>query len=416
MKQLPFALVALPLLLLGGWALVWQTTAASPADIGDPLPRITCTALEENVSYNASIYAEGLNGADGLAFGPDGLLYAAEEKAGQVIQIDAGGQKTAVLTNLTNPEGIAFDTAGNLYVVEDTGNGRLLQRTPSGTVTTLASTLRAPEGVAIGPDGRAYVTESELELLPPNPGQDDILNMRSHVTAVDTTAPFTLTRLLTTTPTLLDNIPPEIVGTFNSFAGITTGADGLLYVTNELSGLEIMTTTSIIVPPLPNPIDVTLIFTSTASVFSVDPTAALNTPPTEIAAGLITPEGLRFTPTDFPLVVAEEDTSGAEQLRQGRLSWVAANGTRTTFCTGFENIEDVARDESGNFYVSEDGSGFIIQLTRTEDPIETETPTPTHTATPTQTSTPTVSPTPTGTGTPMPEDDTAVYLPYIQKP
>ena len=187
MKQFPFALVALPLILWGGWALVWQTTAASPADIGDPLPRITCTALEENVSYSASIYAEGLNGADGLAFGPDGLLYVAEEKAGQVTQIGANGLKTAVLTNLTNPEGIAFDTAGNLYVVEDTGNGRLLQRTPGGTVTTLASTLRAPEGVAIGADGRAYVTESELELLPPNPGQDDILNMRSHVTAVDTT-------------------------------------------------------------------------------------------------------------------------------------------------------------------------------------------------------------------------------------
>ncbi len=408
-------LTLLPLFTLLFFLLGAMVLNATPANdtVGDPLPRILCTAVSDpHITYPATIYATGLSGPDGLAFGPDGLLYAAEETAGRVVQISPSGQITPVLTNLTNPEGITFDAAGNLYVVEDTADGRLLQRTPSGEVTTLASTLRAPEGVTIGADGRVYVTESELELLPPNPTQADVLGMRSHITAVDTTAPFTLTRLFTTTPVLLDQTPPDIVGTFNSYAGISTGNDGLLYATNELSGLSIYTETSVIIPPLPFPIDITLTFTSTASIFRVDPTAPLNTPPLEIAAGLITPEGLTFTPAEFPLLVAEEDISGIDQLGTGRLSWVDNNGARSTFCTGFGNLEDVVQDEAGNFYMSEDSTGFIIRLTRTEAPVETPTPSPT----PEPTDTPaTPTPTPTIEPTPPAGETTAVYLPLITR-
>ena len=415
MKQLSlWAIFPLLLLIWGVGAVMLAETSPRSARAGDPLPRVLCTAVDNPlITYPATIYATGLSGPDGLAFGPDGLLYAAEETAGRVVQISATGQITPVLTNLTNPEGLTFDADGNLYVVEDTADGRLLQRTPSGNVTTLVSTLRAPEGVTVGADGRVYLTESELELLPANPTQQDILGMRSHITAVDTTAPFTLTRLLTTTPTLLDEIPPDIVGTFNSYAGITTGNDGLLYLTNELSGLSIYTETSVIVPPWPFPIDITLTFTSTASIFRLDPTAQLNTPPTEIAAGLITPEGLTFTPTDFPLLVAEEDISGIDQLGMGRLSWVDSDGARSTFCTGFENVEDVTQDEAGNFYVSEDSTGFIIRLTRTEAPVATQTPTPTPIVEPTET--PTALPTPTIEPTPPTGKTTAVYLPLITR-
>jgi sugar lactone lactonase YvrE len=366
--QLPLLLLLAMILTLMA-SLAWQTTAVSgPADVNDPLPRIVCSALpgETNVSYTATVYATGLSGPDGLAFGPDDLLYASEERGGRVVQIGATGQITAVLTGLTNPEGLTFDPTGNLYVVEDTASGRLIQRTPSGITTTLTTALNAPEGITIGADGRAYVTESELELLPPNPDQNDILGLKSYLTAVDTTAPYTLTRRYTATAVVLDPIPPQIVGTFNSFAGITTSSDGLLYVTNELSGVELVTTT---VVNLPLPTTITATFTSTASIFALDPTAVVGTAPTQFASNLTTPEGLTFTPTDFPLIVAEEDSSGASQLGTGRLSLVDSKGTRTTFCTGFQNIEDVTRDESGNFYVSEDSSGLIIKLERTSTPV-----------------------------------------------
>jgi glucose/arabinose dehydrogenase len=158
------------------------------------------------------------------------------------------------------------------------------------------------------PDSSNYITESNLEFDPSN--------LQTRVTAV---SPITVTILAT--------------DTLSSYAGITWGADGLLYVTNELSGLWVG-------------ID--------DSVFTVDPitgTRALFT------TGLRAPEGLCFTANGgFPLYVAEEDTGGGA----GRLSRIETDGSHTPFCIGFGSIEDVAVDDSGRLYVSEDSSGWII--------------------------------------------------------
>jgi sugar lactone lactonase YvrE len=274
---------------------------------GLPVPRIQCQA-----GYTATLYAQGLSSPDGLAFDPSGVLHVAEETAGRVSRIEPEGGVTTMVSGLASLEGIAFDTAGNLYVVEDVQNGRLVRVAPGGGTTDLATGRDAPEGVVWASDGTTYITESNVEFTS-NPSE-----FRARVTAVSPSGGVTVLRT--------DNL-------YWSYAGITMGADGLLYVTNEASGTA-----------------------TTDSIFTVDPATRERT---LFTSGLIAPEGLCFAANgDFPLYVVEEDIGSGT----GRLSRVEADGSHAPFCTGFYNIEDVAVDESGRLYVSEDGSGWIIAI------------------------------------------------------
>ena len=284
--------------------------------VGDPITRIQCPA-----GYTATIYAEGLSSPDGLAFSPTGVLHVAEETTGQVSRIEPNGTVTTILAGLDHPEGIAFDDTGNLYIVEDvplnssdTTTGRLLRMAPDTTLDTLATGLDAPEGVVWSPDGTIYFTESTVQF------SSSELDYRTRVKSV-----------------IPPNSPATVLSNvfFWSYAGITLGPDGLLYVTNEAAPSG-----------------------STDSVFIIDPTTD---PPTRtvFASNLTSAEGLRFSSNgDFPLYVVEEDIGGGA----GRLSQVEADGTHTPFCTGFFNIEDVAVDQAGRLYVSEDTSGLIIMI------------------------------------------------------
>ncbi|TEU16699.1 MAG: hypothetical protein E3J21_10105 [Anaerolineales bacterium] len=282
-----------------------STTVVSA--VGEPIPRIQCPA-----GYTATIYAEGLSSPDGLAFSPSGVLYVAEETAGQVSRIESDGSVTPVISGLANPEGIAFDNTSNLYVVEDVQEGRLVKMATDGMTTTLATGLDAPEGVTWASDGTIYVTESNVQFA------SSPFDYRTRVTAI---SPLDeVTRILTDT-------------LYWSYAGITMGSDGLLYVTNEASGVG-----------------------THDSIFTVDPAMGSRT---LFASNLVSPEGLRLSANgEFPLYVAEEDTGGGA----GLLSRVEANGSHTPFCTGFYSIEDVIQDENGRLYVSEDGSNSVIVI------------------------------------------------------
>lgn len=301
--------------------LIWRQDLALAAP-GDPVPGVAC-----NPSYSATIYAEGLTAPDGLAFNPSGVLYVAEETAGRVTEVSSSGALTPVMTGLSNPEGIAFDTAGNLYVVEDVQNGRLLRRTPSGTVTTLASNLDAPEGVVVAADGTVYITESNAQF------EANSFLWQSHVTAV--VPGGSVTRLTTSAPVITG-----FDVAFFSASGITLGADGLLYVANEASGVEV--------------VQAPFTLTTTKSISTVVPATGVSA---ILSNGLTAPEGLRFANTgQFPLYAAEENGGN------GRISRVNADGSFITLCTGFGTIEDVVVDGNRWLYISDDTNGTIVRI------------------------------------------------------
>ncbi len=324
-------------LVLGVLTVVWMAVAllvmsvergvevAAALPPGDPLPRITCTG-----SYTATLYAEGLSSPDGLALATNGQLYVAEETSGEISVVGANGVVTPLVTGLSNPEGLTLDTSGNLYIVEDANGGRLLQRQSNGTLITITTGLVGAENVAWSATGTPlHVTESNVEFIS-NP-----FDARSWVTSVQLNG--TKDRLITATPQISF---PNV--SFISYAGITWGADGLLYLSNEAAGVEAQQ------PPF--------ILTTTTSILTLNPTTIVQH---VFLEGLTSPEGLRFAADGaFPLYVVEEDIGNGN----GWLSIVEANGTATGFCSGFLTIEDVQSAPDGVFFVSEDSTGDIIRL------------------------------------------------------
>jgi sugar lactone lactonase YvrE len=86
----------------------------------------------------------------------------------------AGGGAAAIKVQLSNPQGLALDTAGNLYIA-DLANNLVRQISPSGTVTFIAgtggngysgdgglatsATLSAPSAVAVDSSGNIYIAD-----------------------------------------------------------------------------------------------------------------------------------------------------------------------------------------------------------------------------------------------------------------
>ena len=83
-----------------------------------------------------------------------------------VLGFTNGGSVTAVITGFKNPTGLAFDTAGNLYVA-DTGNGQVEEFSPNSDFSQVplpfnggVSVLSSPVGVAVDATGNIYVADS----------------------------------------------------------------------------------------------------------------------------------------------------------------------------------------------------------------------------------------------------------------
>jgi sugar lactone lactonase YvrE len=129
----------------------------------------------------------------GLAVGPDGNIYVADRNNNRIRKITPGGDVTTFAgsgaggdgngtgtdAEFAYPEGLAFDTSGNIYVA-DSVNHSIRKVTPAGVVTTLAGNpvspgpedgtgtdahFLYPYDVAIGPDGNIYVADQANQLI-----------------------------------------------------------------------------------------------------------------------------------------------------------------------------------------------------------------------------------------------------------
>lgn len=114
----------------------------------------------------------GLRFANGIAFGPDGALYAAESLTGWIYRYDLGAaaarepfSQTIDLVDASRfngPDGMAFDESGYLYCAIY-GRGEITVSAPNGHIGERISTNgRLPTNLAFIP-GRAEIAVTEVE-------------------------------------------------------------------------------------------------------------------------------------------------------------------------------------------------------------------------------------------------------------
>jgi uncharacterized protein (TIGR03437 family) len=131
---------------------------------------------------NASYFGDGLsarvasvNQPEGVAADSAGAVYIADTLDNAVRKVNADGTITTVAgygtpafsgdggpatkAALDHPRGVALDSNGNLYIA-DSGNNRIRKVDSLGTISTVASGLSAPWGVAVDRAGVLYIADT----------------------------------------------------------------------------------------------------------------------------------------------------------------------------------------------------------------------------------------------------------------
>ena len=112
------------------------------------------------MSYNPSYITTGLNGPTFLAFDTTGNLYVSNNTGNTVSKYDSSGTllNATYITGLSGPRGIAFDTTGNLYVTNSTAN-TVSKYNSTGSVinANFITGLSGPIGIAFDTAGNLYI-------------------------------------------------------------------------------------------------------------------------------------------------------------------------------------------------------------------------------------------------------------------
>ena len=99
-----------------------------------------------------------------------------------------GDNGSATLAQLNDPQSVALDSAGNLYIA-DTGNNALRKITPGGVISTVSTQLNGPSYVAVAPDQSIYIADT---------GNNRLVRFTS------SPVPSTVTQLLAPTAVAID--------------------------------------------------------------------------------------------------------------------------------------------------------------------------------------------------------------------
>jgi hypothetical protein len=102
----------------------------------------------------------GLNEPQGVAVDAAGDVFISNYGLGQVLKVAPGGVQTIVpATGLANPYGVAVDGAGNVFIA-DPNNHRVVKVTPAGVQSTVG-TVAYPYGVAVDGAGNVFFVDSQ---------------------------------------------------------------------------------------------------------------------------------------------------------------------------------------------------------------------------------------------------------------
>ena len=120
--------------------------------------------IEFTPSGVQSTFASGLSYPQGLAFNSAGNLFVSEQ-GGNIYEFTTGGARSIFASGLNNPVGLAFNSAGNLFVA-NYADGNIIEFTPSGAQSTFASGLSLPYGLAFNSAGDLFDTDDGFSGIP----------------------------------------------------------------------------------------------------------------------------------------------------------------------------------------------------------------------------------------------------------
>lgn len=174
-------------------ALVWALAALLATGCGDPMvvigdaPGIVriVAGIPETAgdSLGAVATRSHLNAPRGLAAGPDGVLYIADQKNSRVLAVASSGAIDVLADHsgrveeprLHEPDGLALSDDGRLYIADSDGHRIWLLDPSTGNLSVIAGTgargsspdtidallaeLDTPAGIAVDSDGRVYFSE-----------------------------------------------------------------------------------------------------------------------------------------------------------------------------------------------------------------------------------------------------------------
>ena len=287
---------------------------------------------------------------------PAGVVSTLAGSPGQAGSADGTGSAA----RFNSPEGVAVDSAGNVYVA-DTGNDTIRMITPAGVVTTLAGTpgkagsndgagsaalFNSPEGVAVDSAGNIYVADT---------GNDTIRMMMPG-------SPYsTMTWGTAGKPGSADG--PGIDALFNRPEGVAVDSAGNVYVADTGNDTIRKITASAMMVGM-----TTTLAGSPDQPGSVDGTGS--------AALFDSPEGV-VVDSAGNVYVADTGNDTIRMIMSGSMVMTLA-GTAgqsgsvdgTGSAARFSGPEGVAVDSAGNVYVADTGNDTIRKLSTPSVPAQ----------------------------------------------
>ena len=171
----------------------------------------------------SEVLASGFDQLYGVAIVPGRAVIVAEQGAGRLLSVESGNVEV-LATGLRQPSGVTVDDSGSCFVSESAG-GRVV-KLAGRRLETVVDGLQKPQGLVVR-DGLLYIVDADAKELIE---YDLARKARSTIASgLPVGAPPGVT------PKPLRGAAP-LSGPLGSFAGITAGRDGEIYVSGDAEG------------------------------------------------------------------------------------------------------------------------------------------------------------------------------------